>query len=162
MLRARGFSSWGDNPDFTYFGGNAELRGYDYLSFAGLGGASFDGVPFKFFSSSDSIERPVVGLNSDLSPILGNQNRSCFVLLLSTPALSRVALFAISQRVAALMCRWACSCSIAARAEGGEPRPDAARLQIFRTASARRTASSAAPGSPTAGGSAGPAGAAAG
>ena len=72
MLRARGFSSWGDNPDFTYFGGNAELRGYDYLSFAGLGGASFDGVPFKFFSSSDSIERPVVGLNSDLSPILGN------------------------------------------------------------------------------------------
>lgn len=106
-LRARGFTSRGDNPDFTYFGGNSELRGYDYLEFAGqnafftnaelrfplidamatpigvlggiratlfagLGGASFDGVPFKFFTSSDSIERPVVGLNSDLSPILGD------------------------------------------------------------------------------------------
>ncbi len=34
-LRARGFKSWGDNPDFTYFGGNSELRGYDYLSFVG-------------------------------------------------------------------------------------------------------------------------------
>jgi hypothetical protein len=34
-LRARGFKSWGPNPSFTYFGGNSELRGYDYLSFAG-------------------------------------------------------------------------------------------------------------------------------
>jgi hypothetical protein len=34
-LRARGFKSMGDNPDFTYFGGNAELRGYEYLSFIG-------------------------------------------------------------------------------------------------------------------------------
>jgi hypothetical protein len=34
-LRARGFKSWGDNPDFLYFGGNSELRGYDYLSFVG-------------------------------------------------------------------------------------------------------------------------------
>jgi hypothetical protein len=34
-LRARGFKSWGPNPSFMYFGGNSELRGYDFLSFAG-------------------------------------------------------------------------------------------------------------------------------
>jgi len=34
-LRIRGFKSWGDYPDFQYFGGNSELRGYDYLQFAG-------------------------------------------------------------------------------------------------------------------------------
>jgi len=34
-LRARGFNSWGDNPTFMYFGGNSELRGYDFLSFLG-------------------------------------------------------------------------------------------------------------------------------
>ena len=33
--RFRGFKSWGDFPDFLYFGGNSELRGYDYLQFAG-------------------------------------------------------------------------------------------------------------------------------
>ncbi len=31
-----------------------------------------DGVPFKFFTSNDSVERPVAGFNADLSPILGN------------------------------------------------------------------------------------------
>ena len=30
-LRVKGFKSWGDAPDFFYFGGNSELRGYDYL-----------------------------------------------------------------------------------------------------------------------------------
>ncbi len=34
-LRARGFKSFGDNPEIFYFGGNQELRGYPYLSFAG-------------------------------------------------------------------------------------------------------------------------------
>jgi len=34
-LRARGFKSMGDRPNFLYFGGNSELRGYDYLQFAG-------------------------------------------------------------------------------------------------------------------------------
>ena len=34
-LRARGFKSWGDSPDFIYFGGNSELRGYNYLQFLG-------------------------------------------------------------------------------------------------------------------------------
>jgi hypothetical protein len=34
-LRARAFKSWGDDADFLYFGGNSELRGYDYLQFVG-------------------------------------------------------------------------------------------------------------------------------
>jgi hypothetical protein len=33
--RIRAFKSIGDFPDFTYFGGNSEMRGYDYLQFAG-------------------------------------------------------------------------------------------------------------------------------
>ena len=34
-LRGKGFKSWGDFPDFMYFGGNSELRGYEYLEFLG-------------------------------------------------------------------------------------------------------------------------------
>jgi hypothetical protein len=34
-LRARGLKSWGDNPGYLFFGGNSEMRGYDYLSFVG-------------------------------------------------------------------------------------------------------------------------------
>ena len=34
-FRVRGYKSWGDTPSFFYFGGNSELRGYDYLSFVG-------------------------------------------------------------------------------------------------------------------------------
>lgn len=34
-LRARGFRSWGEFPGFLYFGGNSELRGYDFLEFLG-------------------------------------------------------------------------------------------------------------------------------
>jgi WD40 repeat protein len=33
--RIRGFKSFGEFPDFLYFGGNGDLRGYDYLQFAG-------------------------------------------------------------------------------------------------------------------------------
>jgi len=33
--RLRGFKSMGDFPEFQYFGGNGDLRGYDYLEFAG-------------------------------------------------------------------------------------------------------------------------------
>jgi hypothetical protein len=33
--RIRGFRSDGDFPGFMYFGGNADLRGYDYLQFVG-------------------------------------------------------------------------------------------------------------------------------
>ena len=41
-LRARGFKSWGDAPDFLYFGGNSEMRGYDYLEFIGSESAFFN------------------------------------------------------------------------------------------------------------------------
>jgi len=34
-LRLRGFKSIGSSPDFLYFGGNSEMRGYDFLSFVG-------------------------------------------------------------------------------------------------------------------------------
>ena len=34
-FRGRGFYSTGDNPDYFYFGGNMELRGYPYYGFAG-------------------------------------------------------------------------------------------------------------------------------
>ena len=34
-MRLRGFKSVGASPDFLYFGGNSEMRGYDYLSFVG-------------------------------------------------------------------------------------------------------------------------------
>jgi outer membrane protein assembly factor BamA len=33
--RFKGFKSWGRNPDFMYFGGNGEMRGYQYLEFLG-------------------------------------------------------------------------------------------------------------------------------
>jgi hypothetical protein len=38
-LRARGYKSWGDNPGYMYFGGNSEMRGYDYLQFVGQNAA---------------------------------------------------------------------------------------------------------------------------
>jgi outer membrane protein assembly factor BamA len=34
-VRFKGFRSFGTNPDFMYFGGNSEMRGYDYLEFYG-------------------------------------------------------------------------------------------------------------------------------
>ncbi|MBI4887655.1 MAG: PD40 domain-containing protein [Acidobacteria bacterium] len=34
-LRAKAFRSFGDAPDFMYFGGNSEMRGYQYLEFIG-------------------------------------------------------------------------------------------------------------------------------
>ncbi len=34
-MRIRAFKSIGEFPDFIYFGGNSEMRGYDYLSFVG-------------------------------------------------------------------------------------------------------------------------------
>jgi hypothetical protein len=37
-LRARAFKSWGAYPGFTYFGGNSEMHGYDYLEFTGQNG----------------------------------------------------------------------------------------------------------------------------
>ncbi|MFN8060618.1 MAG: hypothetical protein U0Q12_15800 [Vicinamibacterales bacterium] len=37
-VRFRGYKSWGDFPNFFYYGGNSELRGYDYLQFTGQRG----------------------------------------------------------------------------------------------------------------------------
>ncbi len=34
-LRGRGFKSTGNYPDYLYFGGNSEMRGYEYLEFIG-------------------------------------------------------------------------------------------------------------------------------
>ena len=46
-VRARGFRSTGDLPGLFYFGGNMELRGYPYLSFAGNEGF-FANAEFRF------------------------------------------------------------------------------------------------------------------
>ena len=34
-VRAYGFKSWGDAPGYTFFGGNSEMRGYEYREFLG-------------------------------------------------------------------------------------------------------------------------------
>jgi outer membrane protein assembly factor BamA len=34
-FRFRGFKSWGQSPGYLYYGGNSEMRGYDYLEFLG-------------------------------------------------------------------------------------------------------------------------------
>jgi hypothetical protein len=41
-LRAKGFKSWGAAPTFNYFGGNSEMRGYEYLQFIGSETAFFN------------------------------------------------------------------------------------------------------------------------
>jgi hypothetical protein len=41
-LRAKMFRSWGEAPDFMYFGGNSEMRGYEYLQFVGDHAAFFN------------------------------------------------------------------------------------------------------------------------
>ena len=41
-LRGRAFKSFGDFPDFVFFGGNSEMRGYEYLEFIGHNGGFVD------------------------------------------------------------------------------------------------------------------------
>ena len=41
-LRGRALKSFGDFPDFLYFGGNSEMRGYEYLEFIGHNAAFFN------------------------------------------------------------------------------------------------------------------------
>jgi len=114
-LRAKGFKSWGDAPDFTYFGGNSEMRGYEYLEFLGseaaflnaelrfpfieamltpigilggirgvffanMGGARFEGQPFKWLSSKAETYTPVLTYNQNfftgqLTPVFGPPTR---------------------------------------------------------------------------------------
>ncbi|MBI3402143.1 MAG: PD40 domain-containing protein [Acidobacteria bacterium] len=56
-LRARGFRSWGDSPDFLFFGGNSELRGYQYLEF--LGQNAFFGNAELRFPLIDAMATPI-------------------------------------------------------------------------------------------------------
>jgi len=37
-VRFKGLKSWGQNPDYLYYGGNSEMRGYEYLEFLGQKG----------------------------------------------------------------------------------------------------------------------------
>jgi outer membrane protein assembly factor BamA len=46
-MRIHGFKSLGNDPDYTYFGGNSEMRGYQYLSFIGQN-AVFSDVELRF------------------------------------------------------------------------------------------------------------------
>ena len=108
-LRAKGFKSWGDAPTFNYFGGNGEMRGYEYLEFIGsetaflnaelrfpfieamltplgvlggirgvlfanMGGGSFEGQPFKWWSRGTETYSPVIDFIqgfSSVSPVFG-------------------------------------------------------------------------------------------
>ena len=102
-LRAKGFKSWGSSPTFNYFGGNGEMRGYEYLEFIGsetaflnaelrfpvieamltpigvfggirgvffanLGGGSFEGQQFKWWSNSPETYQPSVLIQGQIFP----------------------------------------------------------------------------------------------
>ena len=56
-LRGRGFRSWGATPSFTYFGGNSDLRGYDYLQFTGQN-TVYGNVEFRF-PLVDAVATPI-------------------------------------------------------------------------------------------------------
>jgi hypothetical protein len=60
-VRGRGFYSTGDNPDYFYFGGNMELRGYPYYGFAGNQG---------FFANAE-FRTPLINLAATPIGILG-------------------------------------------------------------------------------------------
>ena len=56
-VRGRGFKSFGDFPDFTFFGGNSEMRGYDYLEF--LGHKAFFGNAELRFPLIEAMATPI-------------------------------------------------------------------------------------------------------
>jgi len=56
-VRGRGFRSWGEFPDFFYFGGNSEMRGYDYLQF--LGQRTFYGNAELRFPLIEAMATPI-------------------------------------------------------------------------------------------------------
>ena len=68
-LRARGFYSTGDNPDYFYFGGNMELRGYPYYGFAGNQG---------FFANAE-FRTPLIHLAATPIGILGPLRGTAYV-----------------------------------------------------------------------------------
>jgi hypothetical protein len=60
-LRAKGFYSTGDNPDYFYFGGNMEMRGYPYYGFVGNQG---------FFANAE-FRTPLINLAATPIGIIG-------------------------------------------------------------------------------------------
>jgi outer membrane protein assembly factor BamA len=60
-LRGRGFYSTGDNPDYFYFGGNMELRGYPYYGLAGNQG---------FFANAE-LRLPLINLAATPIGVIG-------------------------------------------------------------------------------------------
>ena len=56
-LRGRGFKSFGELPDFTWFGGNSEMRGYDYNQF--LGHKAFFGNAELRFPLIEAMATPI-------------------------------------------------------------------------------------------------------
>ena len=68
-LRGRGFYSTGDNPDYFYFGGNMELRGYPYYGFAGNQG---------FFANAE-FRTPIIHLAATPLGILGPLRGTMFI-----------------------------------------------------------------------------------
>ena len=67
-MRARGFRSWGQYPDFSYFGGNSDMRGYDYLEFIG----------HKTFYANAELRFPLVEAMATPIGILGGIRGSFF------------------------------------------------------------------------------------
>jgi hypothetical protein len=113
-LRVKAFRSWGEAPDFMYFGGNSEMRGYEYLEFVGdqaaflnaelrfpfieamltpigilggirgvffanMGGANFQGQPFRWFARGSESYTPIIGYRPinfvQQEPIYGEPTR---------------------------------------------------------------------------------------
>jgi hypothetical protein len=60
-FRAKGFYSTGDNPDYFYFGGNMEMRGYPYYGFVGNQG---------FFANAE-FRTPLINLAATPIGIIG-------------------------------------------------------------------------------------------
>ena len=56
-FRGRAFRSWGEFPDFFFFGGQSEMRGYDYLHF--LGHKAFHGNMELRFPLIEAMATPI-------------------------------------------------------------------------------------------------------
>jgi len=56
-FRAKGYKSWGSTPSYTYFGGNSDMRGYDYLEF--IGQTAFFGNAELRFPLIDAMATPI-------------------------------------------------------------------------------------------------------
>jgi len=70
-VRAYGFKSWGDAPGYTFFGGNSEMRGYDYREFLG----------HKGFYTNAELRFPLINAMATPIGILGGIRGVFFVNL---------------------------------------------------------------------------------